>query len=120
MAVFGFSSIPHFFATVFKDLHTGLKYAAEHVIPAVQKVEPLIEGVTQLIDPPAVVIERAAFTALGHLITPISTLDSAVQANGLDITLDQQTIADFYAFYLQFKDQLQALPTVAKLPLVKK
>jgi hypothetical protein len=120
MAGFGFSSIPHFFATVFKDLHIGLKYTAEHVIPAIEKEEPLVEGITQFIDPPAVVIERAAFSALGHIITPISTLDSAAQANGLNIALDQQAIADFYAFYLQFKDQLQALPTVAKIPLVKK
>src|ERR1700676_5310248 len=59
MAGFGFASLAHFVASTFHDIHVGLKYIAEKAIPAIEKAEPIVEGITSIIDPPAVVIERA-------------------------------------------------------------
>lgn len=108
MAGFGFASIGHFFASVFHDVHVGLSYVEKTAIPAIQKAEPLIEGITSFIDPPAVVIERAAFQALGLISGAVHTADQAVLSNGLNVQLDAQTVAAFKALIVQFESEFSS------------
>lgn len=88
---FGFKSIEHAFATIARDIAKG--------IAVLQVAEPIVEGVTAILDPPAVVIERGAFAALGKIAGAIhqTAVDGqlVVQAKGLDVHLDEQEAADF-------------------------
>jgi hypothetical protein len=107
---FSFSSVEHFFASVFHDIHVAAK-AVEQAAPQILKAEPVIEGLTSLVPgagAPALVIERAAFQALGSVVAAVNTADSAAAANGLNVTLDVQTATEFKALIQAFSTQLQA------------
>ena len=53
-----------------------------------------IEAVTSLVSPQAANIERVGFAVLGVVIKAIDDAGTAVTANGLNVTLDTQLIAD--------------------------
>jgi hypothetical protein len=70
---------------------------ARAVVPVLQKVqgqEATVEALTSLVDPNAVNIERAAFAVLGKICTAITDAGNAVAANGINVQLDAQEIAD--------------------------
>jgi hypothetical protein len=69
------------------------------VVPAIQKEEPVIEGVEAAIYPPAVVVTKAAFVALGYLAKAANDANAATQQKLQDLGLDTQEIADFKALY---------------------
>jgi hypothetical protein len=79
---------------------------ARAVVPVLQKIqgqEATVEALTSLVDPNAVNIERAAFAVLGKICVAITDAGNAVAANGINVQLDAQEIADLksIAAYLQ-------------------
>jgi hypothetical protein len=79
---------------------------ARAVVPVLQKVqgqEATVEALTSLVDPNAVNIERAAFAVLGKVCVAITDAGNAAAANGINVQLDAQEIADLksIAAYLQ-------------------
>ncbi len=90
---FGFKNIGHFFATVAGDIVKGAR-AVSSVMLKAQKVEPEIEAISSLFFPQAVELERGAFALLGLAAQAVKETGDAAAANGINIVLDQQLIAD--------------------------
>jgi hypothetical protein len=92
---------------------------ARAVVPVLQKVqgqEATVEALTSLVDPNAVNIERAAFAVLGKICVAVTDAGNAVAANGVNVQLDSQEIADLkgIATYLQqVTKSAVAAPTLA-------
>jgi len=87
----------HVFAKAAQDLVTAAKFLANTVLPVLKKAsasEQVVEQVTALVDPAAVNVERAAFAVLGTVIKVIESADTAASADGLNVALDAQLIAD--------------------------
>ena len=59
-----------------------------------QKAEPEIEAISSLFFPQAVELERGAFALLGMAAQAVKETGDAAAANGINIVLDQQLIAD--------------------------
>src|SRR5579883_1364395 len=78
---FGFKNIGHFFASVAGDIVKGARAVAS-VMMKVGKVEPELEALSSLFFPQAVAVSEAG---------------DAVDQKGINITLDQQLIADIKA-----------------------
>lgn len=99
---FNFANFEHKLAAIAADVVKGAK-AVEHFIAAAASkgalAEPIVESLTALIDPAAVPLERAAFTALGLLAKAANDADAAAAGKGLVLTLDETVIADFKALY---------------------
>lgn len=93
---FGFKNIGHFFATVAGDIVKGAR-AVGSVMVKVGKAEPEVEAITSLFFPQAVALERGAFALLGMAAHVVSETGDAAAANGLNITLDAQLVADIKA-----------------------
>ncbi len=97
---FGFVSIGHFFASVGKDVVKFAKAAGPVVSKIDAKVEankPVIEAVSGLISPQAASIEDAAFALFGKAAHAIQSNTDAVNAGGLNLQLDTQTVEDLKA-----------------------
>ncbi len=90
---FGFRNIGHFFATVAGDIVKGARVVAG-VMQKAQKAEPEIEAISSLFFPQAVELERGAFALLGMAAQAVKETGDAAAANGINIVLDQQLIAD--------------------------
>ena len=90
---FGFKNIGHFFATVAGDIVKGARVVAGVMLKA-QKAEPEIEAISSLFFPQAVELERGAFALLGMAAQAVKEAGAAAEANGINIVLDQQLIAD--------------------------
>jgi len=91
---------------------------ARAVVPVLQKVqgqEATVEALTSLVDPNAVNIERAAFAVLGKVSVAITDAGNAVAANGINVQLDAQEIADLkdIAAYLQAATKNSGVATAA-------
>jgi len=70
------------------------------VVPVLQKVqgqESTVEALTALVDPNAVNIERAAFAVLGKVCVAVNDANAAIAANGINVQLDAQEVADLKA-----------------------
>jgi hypothetical protein len=67
------------------------------VLKSAQANESTIEAVTSLVSPQAANIERAGFAVLGVVINPLDAAGAAAGANGLNVTLDAQLVADVKA-----------------------
>jgi hypothetical protein len=106
---FGFDSVGHMFATFFHDIHTGAQAVEKFLATKVIPLESEVEAVTSVIFPPAVMIERAAFGLLGLAAAAAHDAQPAADANGLNITLDAQMVADIRALLAASKDELVAL-----------
>jgi len=94
---------------------------ARAVVPVLQKVqgqESTVEALTSLVDPNAVNIERAAFAVLGKICVAITDAGNAVAANGINVQLDAQEIADLkdIAAYLQTATKSAVATAPAVLP----
>jgi hypothetical protein len=89
---FGFKNIGHFFSVVAQDIVKGARASAT-VLQQVQKAAPEIEGITGLIYPQAVELERGAFALLGMAADAVQKAGDAAAANGVNLQLDSATIA---------------------------
>ena len=69
----------------------------EVALKKAQAVSSTIEAVTALVSPQAANIERAGFAVLGVVIKAIEDAGAAAGANGLNVTLDAQLVADIKA-----------------------
>ena len=88
---FGFKNIGHFFSVVAQDIVKGARTAAV-ILQQVQKSAPEIEGITGLIYPQAVELERGAFALLGMAADAVQRAGDAAAANGVNVQLDSATI----------------------------
>ena len=91
------SSMEHAFATAASDTVKVAKFVETQDLPALKKAQadaPTIEAVTSLVSPQAANIDRVGFAVLGMVIKAIDDAGTAAEANGLNITLDSQLVAD--------------------------
>ncbi|HYO84808.1 MAG TPA: hypothetical protein VES20_25625 [Bryobacteraceae bacterium] len=116
MSSFGFKSLEHALATAARDVVIGAR-AISTVSAKVQKAEPVIEQITALIDPPAVVVERAAFAALAAVAKAANDTSAASAAQGLNIQLDEQMLEDFRQVYATLVKALHKNSQQASAPL---
>jgi len=96
MSQFSFKSIGHFFAAMANDIVKGAR-AVGNAMAKASAAEPEIEAITGLLFPQAVELERGAFSLLGLAAHAVSATGAAAGANGLNITLDAQLVADIKA-----------------------
>ena len=66
-----------------------------------------IEAVTSLVSPQAANIERAGFAVLGVVINASDAAGAAAGANGLNVTLDAQFVADITSIAAAVKAALR-------------
>jgi hypothetical protein len=107
MSKFSFDSVEHALASVAHDTVVAGRAVALSA-NKIQKAAPEIEGVTGLIDPSAVVIERAAFAALGSIAKAANDTAVSASANGLNVPLDEATIKDYSQIYQLLAAKLPA------------
>ena len=96
-SVFAFSSVQHFFASALGDLQKACAYA-EKVGTAIESNSGTIEAITALVPgygSQGVLLERAAFSALGLVIAAVHATNGAASENGLNVSLDQGTVKAF-------------------------
>jgi hypothetical protein len=113
---FAFSSLSHYFATAFSDLHKAEKFILAEA-PKVSVLEPVVEGVSAaLLGPQSVVIERAAFSALGYVLSLTNQLingqadvQTAATSKLTNLGLDLTAINDFKALITNAKGDLAKL-----------
>jgi len=67
------------------------------VLKKAQADQCTIEAVTGLVSPQAANIERAGFAVLDVVINALDAAGAAAGANGLNVTLDAQLVADIKA-----------------------
>jgi hypothetical protein len=110
-SIFGFASIEHFFASALSDLQKASlfldKLGAGVVTNAgtVETITGLIPGVGSQ----AVVLERAAFSALGLVVAAVHTASGAASVHGLSVPLDQATVEAFEQLIAGCKSDLASL-----------
>lgn len=110
---FGFKSIGHFFAVVFSDVAKGAK-AVEKAVVKVAPSEATVEALTALVYPPAVLIERAAYSILGKVAGAAHDAGTAADAQGLNVVFDAQEIADIREIIALVKADITHLGDVPK------
>lgn len=119
---FGFRNLGHFFATVAGDIVKGAR-AVGSVLSKVQGAEATIEGITSVIYPAAVEIERGAFAVLGLAAHAVSDAGDAAGANGINVTLDAALVADIKALIPAFEQYAQSVglmkPPAPPVPATK-
>ncbi len=104
---FNFDNVEHKLAYIGQKIVTETK-AVARVLGKIGAAEPEIEAVTSFLDPQAVVIERAAFQALGLLAKAANDAGAAADAKSISVPLDTQVIQDFKALYQYLRDHLAA------------
>lgn len=98
---FSFRNLGHYIAVAARDIVKFGQFA--------QKEEPLIEGITALVYPPAVVIERAGFAALGYLVDASSKIAPVADGQvSLTIQIAADEVNDFKALVAFFKSHAAA------------
>jgi hypothetical protein len=108
MTKFRFDSIEHALAAVAHDTVVGARAAAA-AVGKLQKFEPAVENITEFIDPPAVIIERAAFAALGMLAKAANDTATVTSDKGLNVSMDQQTLQEYKNLYEDLATLLKTL-----------
>ena len=111
---FGWTSVGHMFASAFNELHKGLLFAATEITKVdTPQVQATVEGITSVLPVPgasqAVLIERAAFSALGTVLAAVNAAGTASAANGLNVQLDAAAVAAFKQLVADSKDDLKSL-----------
>lgn len=109
-STFGFASMGHFFAAAFHDLQKALTFVDQMGTKAAG-VEGKIEAITALLPngAKAVEVERAAFSALGVLVSAVAATNAAVSSDGLNIKLDAAMVTALRALVTDVKSELAAL-----------
>ncbi len=106
MSSFSIQTIEHAIASAAQSIVHQAKTISLVVIPALKKAqasETIIEAVTGVIAPNAVLIERSAFAILGRVLATISDGQAAVAAGGINIALDQTEMADLKSLAVSLK-----------------
>jgi hypothetical protein len=94
------NSVEHALAVAASDTVKAAKFVETSVLPVLKKAQAdqsTIEAVTALVSPQAANIERAGFAVLGVIINALDAAGAAAGANGLNVTLDAQLVADVKA-----------------------
>jgi hypothetical protein len=109
-SVFGFVSAGHFWAAAMHDLKNALVFVEEGGAE-IAKSEKTVEGITSLLPngSQAVVLERAAFSALGMVLGAVQAAGSAADQSGLNLQLDTAAAAAFRSLVDGFKGDLAKL-----------
>ncbi len=110
-SIFGFTSIEHFFASALGDLQKASLFA-ERIGASVASNAGTVEAITSLVPgagSQAVVLERAAFSALGLIVATIHSTSDAATANGLSIPLDEATVQAFKELIAGCKNDMETL-----------
>jgi hypothetical protein len=105
---FGFKDTGHFFATVAADIVKGARVVAS-VMAKAEKAEPESEALTALFFPQAVELERGAFALLGVAAQAVTDAGNATEANGVNVALDAQLVADIKALIQAIEQYAQAV-----------
>ncbi len=103
---FSIQSVEHAFASAAQSLVHQAKTVSLVILPILRKAqasETIIEAVTAAVSPNAALAERAAFAVLGKVLSAVGDAQAAVAANGLNIQLDQQELADLRALAASLK-----------------
>jgi hypothetical protein len=111
------TSVEHALAVAAQDVVKTAKFVETSVLPVLKSAqanESTIESITSLVSPSAANIERAGFAVLGVIINAIDAAGSAAGANGLNVTLDAQLVADVKAIAAAVKGAMG--PAVAAAP----
>ena len=109
------NSVEHALAAAAIDTVKAAKFVEVSVLPVLKKAQAdqsTIEAVTALISPQAANIERAAFAVLGVVINALDAAQAAADANGLNVSLDAQLVADIKAIAAAVKGAVS--PAAAK------
>jgi hypothetical protein len=110
-SIFGFASIEHFFASALGDLQKASLYVdkvgaeAESEAGTVETITSLIPGIGSQ----AVLLERAAFSALGLVVAAVHSTNAAATANGLNVPLDESTVIAFQELITGCKNDMEKL-----------
>jgi hypothetical protein len=110
-SAFGFASIGHFFASALSDLQKAC-LLVEKVGASAATNAGTVEAITGLIPgigTEAVVLERAAFSALGLVVAAVHATGTAASANGLNVSLDETTVQAFQQLITNCKSDLESL-----------
>jgi hypothetical protein len=105
---FGFQNVAHFFATVAGDIVKGSRAVAS-VLSKVQGSEAAVEGISSVVYPEAVPIERGAFALLGLAAHAVSEAGDAASASGLNLQLDSQMVSDIKAIIPALEQYAQTI-----------
>jgi hypothetical protein len=113
------TSVEHALAVAARDTVKVAKFVETSVLPALKTVkadESTIEAVTGLVSPQAANIERerAGFAVLGVVINALDAAGAAAGANGLNVSLDAQLVADIKAIASAVKGALGVTAVPAK------
>jgi hypothetical protein len=98
---FGFQGFGHFVASVSHDIVT----LAKKVMPVAQKLaasEQTVEAVTALIDPQAVVIERAAYAILGKVMEAAHSTEKALSGGTVSLQFTTEEVKELEDLYKTF------------------
>ena len=109
-------SVEHALATAASDVVKVAKFVETSVLPALktaQANQSTIESITSLVSPQAANIERAGFAVLGVVINALDAAGAAAGANGLNVTLDAQLVADIKAIAAAVKGAMSPAVTAA-------
>lgn len=108
-------TLGHAFAVVASDAVKAARTIETTVVPALKKANadaPIIEAISGLVSPQAAAIERTAFAVLGKALEAHDAGLAAAGAGGLNLQLDEETIADLKAIAPMLKPQ--AIAAVSK------
>ena len=111
------TNVEHALAVAASDTVKVAKFVETSVLPVLKKAQAnqsTIESITSLVDPQAANIERAGFAVLGVVINALDAAGAAAGANGLNVSLDAQLVADIKAIAAAVKGALG--PAVAAAP----
>src|SRR5437016_2759033 len=113
---FGFKDVGHFFSVMAQDIVKGARAAAT-VLEKIQGAGPEIEGVTSVIFPQAVEIERGAFALLGIATTAVERAGSAAAANGVNLQLDAEFVEAIRALIPALESYARSVGAIKPAPL---
>ncbi len=110
-SMFAFSSVQHFFASALGDLQKACAFTekAGTVIQANAGTVEAISGLIPGLGGQAVLLERAAFSALGLVVAAVHATGGAASANGLSVSLDEATVQAFEQLIAGCKSDLEKL-----------
>ncbi len=110
-SVFAFSSVQHFFASALGDLQKACAFIekAGTVVDANAGTVEAISGLIPGFGSQAVLLERAAFSALGLVVAAVHSAGGAASANGLNVSLDEATVQAFEQLIAGCRSDLETM-----------
>jgi hypothetical protein len=111
------TSVEHALAVAAQDVVKTAKFVETSVLPVLKSAqanEATIESITSLVSPSAANIERAGFAVLGVVINALDAAGAAGSANGLNVSLDAQLVADIKAIAAAVKGTVAVTAAPAK------